>query len=95
MERYVFSSNISDKTEELLSAKSDFQPLDYLVTQIDRSGVAKAIERKRKGFIRWLMIDSGAFSVWTGRSSTTIDEYIEYLNSIDDDVDFDYDTDTD
>lgn len=88
MERYVFSGSMGDRAHDLLAAKSDFEPIDFLVTQLDRSGVTKAIKWKREGFIKWIMIDSGAFSVWTGKASTTIDEYIEYVNSIQEDIDY-------
>lgn len=83
----MFSGSLTDSMHDLLLKMPDFEPLDILVSQLDRSGVKKAIVWKREGFCRWLFIDSGAFSIHTGNANTTVDEYIEYLNSIDDDID--------
>lgn len=77
----------------MLLAMPDFEPLDILISQIDRSAIKKTIEWKHEGFCRWLFIDSGAFSIHTGNYGkgkdfqTLVDEYIAYLNSIDDDID--------
>lgn len=87
MERYVFSGSMTDEMHDLLVGMPDFEPLDILVSQLDRSSISKMIEWKRGGFCRWLFIDSGAFSIHTGNAHTTTDEYIEFLNSIDDDID--------
>lgn len=78
----------------------EFEPLDILITQLDRSAITKARQWKHEGFCGWLFIDSGAFSIHTGnaklpgwKSSTPPtfrdweDAYIKYLNSIDDDID--------
>lgn len=83
----MFSGSLTDSMHDLLLKMPDFEPLDILVSQLDRSGVKKAIVWKREGFCRWLFIDSGAFSIHTGNANTTVDEYIEYVNSIDDDID--------
>lgn len=100
MERYVFSGSLTNEMHDMLSASPDFEPLDILITQLDRSAITKAIQWKKEGFCRWLFIDSGAFSVHTGngklpgwKSSTPPtfrdweDAYIEYLNSIDEYID--------
>lgn len=87
MDKYVFSGSLTDSMHDLLLKMPEFEPIDILVSQLDRSGVKKAIQWKREGFCRWLFIDSGAFSIHTGNATTTEDEYIEYLNSIDDDTD--------
>lgn len=93
MEKYVFSGSLTQRMHDLLIAMPDFEPFDILVSQLDKSSIKKAIEWKHEDvgdglpFCRWLFIDSGAFSVHTGKADTTPDEYIEYLNSIDDDVD--------
>lgn len=85
--RYVFSGTLTDRMHNMLLDTKDFQPLDILVSQIDRSGIRKSIEWKHEGFCRWLFCDSGAFSVHTGKADVTQDEYIEYINSIIEDVD--------
>ena len=87
MERYVFSGSLTDEMHDILVSMPGFEPLNILVSQIDRSGVSKAIEWKHAGFCKWLFVDSGAFSVHTGRAKCTADEYIDYINSIDDDID--------
>lgn len=87
MERYVFSGSLTDEMHDMLLAMPDFEPLDILVSQIDRSAIKKMIQWKKEGFCRWLFIDSGAFSIHTGKAKVTVDEYIEYLNSIDEHID--------
>jgi len=87
MEKYVFSGSLTQSMHDMLIALPEFEPLDILISQLDRSAITKAIEWKHEGFCRWLFIDSGAFSIHTGNANTTVDEYIAYLNSIDDDID--------
>lgn len=83
IEKYVFSGSLTQEMHDLLLNSKYFEPLDVLVSQIDRGSIRKMIQWKQEGFVRWLFIDSGAFSVHTGKADTTTDEYIEYLNSID------------
>lgn len=87
MEKYVFSGSLTDEMHDMLLKMPEFEPLDILITQLDRSAIKKAIEWKKDGFCRWLFIDSGAFSVHTGKANTTVDEYLDYLNSIDEYID--------
>lgn len=87
MEKYVFSGSLTDEMHDMLLKMPEFEPLDILITQLDRSAIKKTIEWKKDGFCRWLFIDSGAFSVHTGKASTTADEYLDYLNSIDEFID--------
>lgn len=87
MEKYVFSGSLTDEMHDMLLALPDFEPLDILITQLDRSSIKKTIEWKHEGFCKWLFIDSGAFSVHTGKAKTTVEEYLDFLNSIDDDID--------
>lgn len=72
---------------DMLLAMPNFEPLDILISQLDRSAIKKTIQWKHEGFCGQLFIDSGAFSIHTGKATTTVDEYIEFLNSIDDDID--------
>ena len=89
----MLSGSLTQEMHDMLINLKDFEPLDILISQIDRSAIKKTIEWKHEGFCRWLFIDSGAFSIHTqnygkGKDfSTLVDEYIEYLNSIDDDID--------
>jgi len=85
--RYVFSGNLTNTMHDMLLDLVDFQPLDMLCTQLDRSGVKQMLEWKKEGFCRWCFVDSGAFSVHTGKATTTQDEYIEYINTIIDEAD--------
>lgn len=85
--RYVFSGSLTDRMHDMLLDTTDYKPFDALVSQLDRSSAKKFLQWKKEGFIRWLFIDSGAFSVHTGKADTTQEEYIEYINSIIDDVD--------
>lgn len=87
MDRYIFSGSLTQLMHDKLIALPDFEPLDILVSQLDRSAINKMIEWKKEGFCRFLFIDSGAYSVHTGNAHITADEYIEYLNSIDEYVD--------
>lgn len=87
MERYVFSGSMTNEMHDMLLKIPGFEPLDILVSQLDRTSVKQMIEWKKEGFVRWLFIDSGAFSVHTGKAKVTSDEYIEYLNSIDEYID--------
>ena len=87
MEKYVFSGSLTDEMHDMLLDMPNFEPLDILISQLDRSAIKKAIEWKKDGFCRWLFIDSGAFSIHTGNANTTVEEYLEYLNSIDDYID--------
>lgn len=87
MEKYVFSGSLTDSMHDMLLELPNFEPLDILISQLDRSAIKKAIQWKQDGFCRWLFIDSGAFSIHTGNAHTTVDEYIDYINSIDEYVD--------
>ena len=86
MERYVFSGNLTQKMCDYLKAIPNFKPIDALVSQLDRSSVKAAIEHIEKdGVIKSLFIDSGAYSQYTGKcGKIDIDEYIDYVNSLDD-----------
>ena len=87
MEKYVFSGALTDSMHDYLLNMPDFEPLDILESQINRSSIRKIIDWKKEGFCRWLFIDSGAFSVHTGKADTTQEEYAEYINSIDEYID--------
>ena len=84
---WVFSGTLTEKMAERLDRevdKGNFVPTMFLVTQIDRSGQKQMINFKQKyKFIDSLVSDSGAFSIHTGKANTTTDEYIEYVNPLD------------
>lgn len=100
MDKYFFSGSLTNAMHDMLAAMPDFEPLNILITQLDRSAITKAIQWKKEGFIDTLFVDSGAFSVhtgnaklpgWKGANPPTFreweDAYIEYLNSIDEYID--------
>ena len=87
MDKYIFSGSLTDEMHDMLLDMPEFEPLDILISQLDRSAIKKAIEWKKEGFCRFLFIDSGAFSIHTGNADTTQEEYVDYINSIDEYVD--------
>lgn len=87
MNTYYFSGSLTASMHDYLVAMPDFKPLDILISQLDKSAIRQMIKWKHEGFCRTLFIDSGAFSIHTGKAHVTVDEYIDYINSIDDDID--------
>lgn len=99
MEKYVFSGSIRPFVHDKLMSLPDFQPLDVLVTQLDRGEIGTVIGYKKDGFCRWFFLDSGAFSIHTGNAKFPDksikeptfrqweDNYIDYVNSIDEYID--------
>ena len=85
--RYVFSGSLTKRMHDMLLDLNDFEPIDILVAQEDRNGLKQAIQWKHEGFCRWLFCDSGAYSVHTGKLHVTQDEYISFIESIQDDID--------
>lgn len=87
MEKYVFSGSLTVEMKEMLESCDDFEPLDMLVSQIDRRTVNQVLDWKREGFCRWFLLDSGAFSWHTGKWRGTVDDYIDYINTVAEDID--------
>lgn len=84
MSRFVFSGNLTDTMVKYLKNIDIFRPIDVLVSQLDRASINKMIEYMNEGVVRSLFIDSGAYSVYTGKKeSIDVDEYIDYVDSID------------
>lgn len=44
MEKYIYSGSLTNDMYELLIAMPDFEPLNILVSQLDRTAVDKAIQ---------------------------------------------------
>lgn len=95
VQRYIFSGTLTSKMCDYLLAAPQFEPIDALVSQLDRSGVKTMLEHMKRGVIKSLFIDSGAYSVHSmgfekvskGRFATfndMVDEYINYVNEMDD-----------
>lgn len=83
---YFFSGSHTQTMIDYLMNMPGFEPFDVLVSQLDKSGIRKTIEWKNEGIVNKLFIDSGAFSVHTGKANVTVDQYIDFLNSIDEHV---------
>ena len=83
---YFFSGSLTDEMMDLLSRLPGYEPIDVLVSQLDRPAITKMIKWRKEGLINRLFIDSGAFSFHTGKAKVDLEEYISYLNSIDDSI---------
>lgn len=65
----------------------EYEPINMLVSQIEKKQVQTTIEWKKQGFVQFIIVDSGAFSVYTGRAHFDKDDYIKYINDADDAID--------
>ena len=94
-QKYVYSGTLTRLMCDYLLNAPQFEPIDALVSQLDRAGVKTMLEHMERGVIRSLFIDSGAYSVHSmgfekvskGRFATfndMVDEYIDYVNGLDD-----------
>ena len=86
LQKYFFSGSLTRSMIEILSKMPDYKPIDVLVSQLDRSAIKSMLQYKSEGLINDLFIDSGAFSFHTGKATLDLEEYIEFLNSIDDKI---------
>lgn len=80
---YVFSGSLTQEMAEYLKVVPDFEPMDVLVSQVDRSGVKKMLEYKQQGIAKSFFLDSGAFTFHRMGTPVDVDEYISYANSLD------------
>ena len=88
-QRYIYSGSLTQKmVDYLLRFKEQgmFDPIDVLVSQLDRSGVSKALEYMDQGLVKSLFIDSGAYSEHSQGIKLDVDEYISYVNGLDDKI---------
>ena len=83
MIRYIFSGGLTPQMAEYLKNMPRFEPIHALVTQLDRNSIDHMIKFMKEGVVADLFVDSGAFSVHTGKAKVDVDEYIDYVNSID------------
>lgn len=84
MNKYIFSGGMTNQMVEYLQKIKAFEPMDVLVSQLDRSSIKKMIEYADKGVVKSLFIDSGAYSQYTGKIGVIdVDEYISYVDEID------------
>ena len=84
---YYYSGGLTRTMADMLKNVPNFEPIAVLVSQLDRNSIKKMLEYQEEGIVKKLFIDSGAYSVHTGKAKVDIDEYISYVNSIDDHID--------
>lgn len=85
--RYVFSGSLTTRMQDLLRGMPVFKPLNVLSSQLDKTGVRQIIDWKETGFAQWAFMDSGAFSVHTGKATVSQDDYIELIKQTSDKID--------
>ena len=66
-QRYIFSGGLSRAMVDYLKRVPEFEPIDVLVTQLDRGSIQDMLKYKEEGVVKSLFIDSGAFSFHTGK----------------------------
>ena len=86
VQRYIFSGSLVNSMCNYLKKMPQFTPMDVLVSQLDRSGVNKMLEFMEQGVVKSLFIDSGAYSEHSQGIKLDVDEYIEYVNGLDDKI---------
>lgn len=86
LQKYFFSGSLTRSMIETLSKMPDYKPIDVLVSQLDRSSIKSMLQYKSEGLVNDLFIDSGAFSFHTGKATLDLEEYIEFLNNMDDNI---------
>lgn len=84
MEHYFFSGSLTDEMMDRLASIPDYEPIDVLVSQLDRYSIQMMMDYQDKGVVDKLFIDSGAYSFHTGKAKLDLDEYINFLNENDD-----------
>ena len=85
-QHYIFSGTLTESMVEYLLNAPQFEPIDVLVSQLDRSGVKKMLEYIDRGLAKSIFIDSGAYSEHSQGIKIDVDEYIEYVNNLDDKI---------
>lgn len=80
---YIFSGSLTREMADYLKKIEEFEPMDVLVSQVDRSGVKQMLKYKSEGIAKSFFLDSGAFTFHRMGTPVDVDEYIEYANSLD------------
>ena len=83
---YYFSGGLTRDMINCLTNMPGYEPIDVLVSQLDRTSIKQMIEYQEEGIVRQLFIDSGAYSAHTKGVKLDVDEYIDFVNSIDDHI---------
>lgn len=82
--KFFFSAAVTFRSYEYLRKMPNYVPLNMLHTQYERKHIEHAMPYIDSGEFGKLFIDSGAYSVHTGKQKENIEEYVDYLNKIDD-----------
>lgn len=86
---YIFSGSLSTEMGnhiKRLCSEGKMDPMDVLVSQEDRSGVKSMLKWMEEGIVSSLFIDSGAYSAHTQGIDIDVDEYLDFVNGIDDKI---------
>lgn len=83
---YYFSGGLTQDMVDVLVKMPDYEPIDVLVSQLDRTSIKEMLKHQEDGIIRKLFIDSGAYSAHTRGVKLDVDEYIDFINSIDEHI---------
>ena len=86
LEHYFFSGCLTRDMITKLANMPNYVPIDVLVSQVDRSSVKTALQYKKEGLVDNIFIDSGAFSFHTGKAQLDLEDYIKFLNDLDDQI---------
>lgn len=99
-QHYIFSGSMTNQMADYLEKIPTFSPMDVLVSQLDKSGVKAMLGYMERGIVQSLFIDSGAYSIHSGKCTKCdgldvntpeglqrfVDNYIEYVNGLDDKI---------
>ena len=87
--KFIFSGSLTNAMSDYLvefMKMGKFEPIDVLVSQLDRAGIKAMLKHAEKGIIKSMFIDSGAYSEHSQGIKIDVDEYISYVNSLDDHI---------
>lgn len=87
--KFIYSGSLTNAMADYLVKFMElgkFEPIDVLVSQLDRAGIKAMLKHAEKGIIKSMFIDSGAYSEHSQGIKIDVDEYIEYVNGLDDKI---------
>lgn len=85
--RYIFSGLLSNIIHDMLLDTKGFEPLSMLEIPKDTYSIRKSLRWKKEGFVDFFILDSGAFSIHTGKYDLDLDSYAELINSYEGELD--------
>ena len=78
--RYVFSGLLNNPIHDMVMDAKGFEPLSMLEIPKDPYSVRKILRWKDEGFVDFFILDSGAYSVFTGNFDLNQDSYADFIN---------------